>query len=189
MTYRNYGRLDTPILVDGDRGFRAIDSYLEPSTLQGGVVQTSENMRLDGDIAEVRKGIEFKAGAVSLTHSGTDRVFTSTTFSDPVTGQEFIASATRNKLILWNDQNNTGIDIAYPGGEVVASGDNASLVQCLEKLILFRGTGKTPLEWNGDFTTPTSFVVKANASPSAGTIQCPNTTFGLFASNRLSSKR
>ena len=113
------------------------DPYLEPST-QGGLVQTSENMRLEGDTAEVRGGIEFNAGAVTLTYSGTDQVFTSTVFSDPVTGQEFIAAATRSKLILWNDQNNTGIDISYPGGEVVASGDNASLVQCLEKLILFR---------------------------------------------------
>jgi hypothetical protein len=185
MSYRNYGRLDSPIVTDGDRGFRAIDSYLEPTTLQGGTVQTSENMRLDGDIAEVRKGIEFKAGAVTLTHSGTDQVFTSTLFSDPVTGQEFIAAATKDKVILWNDQNNSGINIAYPGGQVVASGDNASFVQCLEKLILFRGTSKSPLEWNGDFTTPTAFTVKANASPSAGTIECPNTNFGIFASNRL----
>ena len=95
MTYRNYGRLDTPILVDGDRGFRAIDSYLEPSTLQGGVVQTSENM-LGWRYCRSEKRHRVQSRSVSLTHSGTDRVFTSTTFSDPVTGQEFIASATRN---------------------------------------------------------------------------------------------
>src|SRR5210317_1895204 len=140
--YKPMGRMDDPILTDGDRGFRGIDSYLEPTTLQGGTVEASENMRLDGDIASVRKGIEFKAGAVTLTYAGDEQVFASTLFSDPVTGTEFIACATKNKVILWNDQNNSGIDIAYPGGQTVASGDNASFVQAMEKLILFRGTGK-----------------------------------------------
>ena len=75
-------------------------------------------MRLDGDIASVRKGIEFKSGAVSLTYAaGSEEIFCSTLFSDPATGIEFIACATKNKVILWNDQNDTGIDIAYPGGE------------------------------------------------------------------------
>jgi len=183
--YEPLGRMDDQILTDGDRGFRGIDSYLEPTTLEGGTVEESENMRLDGDLASVRKGVEFKAGAVSLTYAGDERVFTSTLFSDPATGVEFIAVATKNKVILWNDQNNTGIDIAYPGGEVVASGDNASFVQAMEKLILFRGENKSPLEWDGDYTTPTAFVVKQNASPTAGRVQCPNTNFGTFFSNRL----
>lgn len=184
--YKQLGRLDSPILTDGDRGFRGINSYLEPTSLEAGMVEESENMRLEGDLASVRKGIEFKAGDVSLTYSsGTEQVFASTLFSDPATGNEFIAVATASKVILWNDSNNTGIDIAYPGGEVVASGDNASFVQAMEKLILFRGENKTPLEWDGDYTTPTAFVVKQNASPTAGRVQCPNTNFGTFFSNRL----
>ena len=184
--YKPMGRMDDPILTDGDRGFRGIDSYLEPTTLQGGTVETSQNMRLDGDIASVRKGIEFKAGNVSLTYSsGTEEVFASTTFSDPVTGTEFIACATKDKVILWNDQNDTGIDIAYPGGQTVASGDNASFVQAMEKLILFRGESKDPLEWDGDYTTPTAFTLKNNATPTAGRIECPSTNFGTFFANRL----
>ena len=154
------GRLDDPILTDGDRGFRGINSYLEPTSLEGGQVEASENMRLEGDTASVRKGIEFKAGSVSLTYSGVDQVFTSATFSDPATGSEFIAVATKDKIILWNDQNNTGIDIAYPVGETVESSDNASFVQALQKLILFRGKDKSPLEWDGDYTTPSAFTVK-----------------------------
>ena len=58
-------------------------------------------------------------------------------------------------------------------------------MQSLEKLILFRGKNKTPLEWDGDFSSPSDFVVKANASPGAGNIQCPNTDFGVFHRNRL----
>lgn len=183
--YKPMGRMDDPIITDGDRGFRGIDSYLEPTTLQGGFVETSENMRLDGDVASVRKGIEFKSGAVSLTYASDDKIFTSILFSDPATDTEFIAVATKNKVILWNDSNNTGINISYPVGEVVAAADNPTFVQALEKLILFRGANKAPLEWDGNYSSPTAFTVKANGSPGAGRIQCPNTTFGVFTSNRL----
>ena len=184
--YRTSGRLDDQVLTDGDRGFRGIDSYKEATSLEPGFVQTSENMRLIGDLAEVRKGIDFLAGSVTLTYNGSDeRVFASTLFSDPATGTEFVVVATKSKAIIWNDANNSGINIDYPGSEVVAEADGASFVQSLEKLILFRGKNKTPLEWDGDFSSPTDFVVKANGSPGAGRIQCPNTDYGVFFRNRL----
>ena len=191
--YEQFGRMDDPIATEGDLGFRGIDSYLEPTTLKGGLVETSENMRLDGDLASVRKGVEFKAGAVTLTYSaGTEEVFASTLFSDPATGNEYIACATKDKVILWNDSNNTGINVDYTGSEVVAAADGASFCQSLEKLILFRGTGKDPLEWdgvftdtNGDGTVDSTFDLKNNASPTAGRVECPRTDFGVFFSNRL----
>ena len=184
--YRSYGKLDDQVQIEGDRGFRGIDSYLEPTSLEGGFVEKSENMRLIGDLAETRKGIDFLAGALTLTYSaGTEEVFASTLFSDPATGVEFLVVATRTKAIIWNDANNSGIAIDYPGSEVVATADGASFVQSMEKLILFRGKNKTPLEWDGDYSSPTDFVVKANASPGGGNIQCPNTDFGVFFRNRL----
>ena len=182
--YRTSGRLDDQVLTDGDRGFRGIDSYQEATSLEPGFVQTSENMRLIGDLAEVRKGIDFLAGAVTLSYNGTNEmVFASTLYSDPATGNEYVVVATKDKVILWNDANNSGINIDYPGSEVVATADGASFVQALEKLILFRGKNKTPLEWDGDVSN--DFVVKANASPGAGRIQCPNTDYGVFFRNRL----
>ena len=191
--YEQSGRMDDPILVDGDRGFRGIDSYLEPTTLEGGTVEASQNMRLDGDIAEVRKGIEFKAGAVTLSYSaGTEEAFASTLFSDPATGNEYIAVATKDKVILWNDSNNSGKYVEYTGSEVVAAADGASFCQSLEKLILFRGSGKDPLEWdgvftdtNGDGTVDSTFDLKNNGSPGAGRVECPRTDFGVFFANRL----
>jgi len=184
--YRSYGQLDDQFQSEGDRGFRGIDSYQEKTSLEGGFVEKSENMRLVGDLAETRKGIDFLAGSVTLTYNGSDeRVFASTLFSDPATGAEFVVVATKTKAIIWNDSNTSGIAIDYPGGEVVAEADGASFVQSLEKLILFRGKNKTPLEWDGDYSSPTDFVVKANASPGAGRIQCPNTDFGVFFRNRL----
>ena len=182
--YASYGRLDDQTQSEGDRGFRGIDSYKENTSLEGGFVETSENMRLIGDLAETRKGIDFLAGAVTLTYSaGTEQAFASTVYSDPATGNEYVVAATKDKVILWNDANNSGIDIDYPGSEVVAAADGATFVQALEKLILFRGSSKTPLEWDGDVSN--DFVVKANASPGSGRIQCPNTDYGVFFRNRL----
>ena len=191
--YKPMGRMDDPIQTEGDRGFRGIDSYLEPTTLEGGLVEASQNMRLDGDIASVRKGIEFKAGAVTLTYSaGTEEVFATTLFSDPATGNEYIACATKDKVILWNDSNNTGINVDYTGAEVVAAADGASFCQSLQKLILFRGKNKDPLEWDGDLTdtntdgtVDSTFDLKNNASPTAGRVECPRTDFGVFFANRL----
>ena len=120
----------------------------------------------------MRKGIEFKAGAVTLTYSaGTEEAFASTLFSDPATGNEYIAVATKDKVILWNDANNTGKYVEYTGAEVVAAADGATFCQSLEKLILFRGSGKDPLEWDGDFTdtngdgtVDSTFDLKNNAT-------------------------
>jgi|TARA_R100000479_G_scaffold175995_1_gene128621 hypothetical protein len=183
--YRTSGRLDDQVLQDGDRGFIGIDSYQEATSLQPGFVQTSENMRLVGDLAEVRKGIDFLAGSVTLTYNGSDeRVFASTLFSDPATGTEFVVVATKTKAIIWNDANNSGIAIDYPGGEVVAEADGASFVQNFEKLILFRGTDKRPLQWDGNFSSPTDFTVKTDTASGAG-IACPNSTFGISFRNRL----
>lgn len=183
--YEEYGPLDTPAITEGDVGFVGMNSYLEPTSLQPGMVADSQNMVLEGDTATVRKGIDFLAGGVTLTYSaGTEQVFATTLFSDPATGEEFLAAATKDKVILWNDDNASGINIDYPGGEVVATADNASFVQNFEKLILFRGSSKRPLEWDGDHSSPTDFVVKT-ASASGSGIACPNTDYGISFRNRL----
>jgi len=183
--YTSYGQLDTPAITEGDVGFVGINSYLEPTSLPPGMVADSRNMMLEGDTATVRKGIDFLAGGVTLSYNGTNEmVFATTLFSDPVTGEEFLAAATKDKVILYNDDNASGINIDYPGSEVVATADGASFVQNFEKLILFRGVSKRPLEWDGNHSSPTDFVVKT-ASASGGGIACPNTDYGISFRNRL----
>ncbi len=183
--YEEYGQLDTPAITEGDVGFVGMNSYLEPTSLQPGMVADSQNMVLEGDTATVRKGIDFLAGGVTLTYSaGTEQVFATTIFSDPATGEEFLAAATKDKVILWNDDNATGINIDYPGSEVVATADGASFVQNFEKLILFRGSSKRPLEWDGNHSSPTDFVVKTGTASGSG-IACPNTDYGISFRNRL----
>ena len=183
--YEEYGQLDTPAITEGDVGFVGMNSYLEPTSLQPGMVADSQNMVLEGDTATVRKGIDFLAGAVTLTYSaGTEQVFATTLFSDPATGEEFLAAATKDKVILYNDDNPGGINIEYDGAEVVATADGASFVQNFEKLILFRGTAKRPLEWNGNYASPTDFVVKTSSPSGAGAF-CPNSPYGISFRNRL----
>lgn len=185
--YTSYGQLDTPAITEGDVGFVGINSYLEPTSLPPGMVADSRNMVLEGDTATVRQGIDFLAGGVTLSYNGTNEmVFATTLFSDPVTGEEFLAAATKDKVILYNDDgtNANGINIEYPVGEVVATADGASFVQNFEKLILFRGVSKRPLEWDGNHSSPTDFVVKT-ASASGGGIACPNTDYGISFRNRL----
>ena len=91
--YSNYGPLDNRVVAEGDHGFRAIDSYLESTTLTGGQVEASENFRLEGDTATVRKGLDFLAGGVTLTYSATsEECFASGIFSATLTGGQVEAS-------------------------------------------------------------------------------------------------
>ena len=102
MIYRSYGKLDDPVERDGDGAFRAINTYLEPTSLEEGTVTESINMRLDGDKASKREGLSFKAGSVTLTYSAnTEQVFTSTTFQSPSDSTEYLAFATKDKVILY----------------------------------------------------------------------------------------
>ena len=188
--YSNYGPLDNRVVAEGDQGFRSIDSYLEPTTLTGGQVEASENFRLEGDTATVRKGLDFLAGGVTLSYSApTEQCFASGIFSDPLTGDEFLIVATKDKAILWNDSNASGLNIDYDGSEVVAAADGATFTQNFDKMILWRGSSKRPLEWDGDLTKTgsdidSSFDPKTGSASGAG-IACPNSDYGLSFRNRL----
>lgn len=64
--------LESPILRDGDAGFIGYASRLNPAGLPAGMLQLSENMRLDRGVAKVRKGLKRMAdniapGQVPLT--------------------------------------------------------------------------------------------------------------------------
>jgi hypothetical protein len=187
MKYRSYGRLDDQILEDGDGQFLGINSFVEPTTLKEGFVSNSENLVFDGDTATLRDGLLFKAGSVTLTYStgsSGDRIFASTSYKDPSTGTEYLAFATKSKLILYNEATASGVDIDYPVGEVVAEADNPSLLQSFTKLILFRGTGKQILEWSGNQSEDFLLKTETASNPSAGTAM-PRVEFGLSFRNRI----
>ena len=118
--YRAFGELDDPILTDGDNGFTGVDSYLEPETLQPGYVQLSENMRLDGDRANVRNGWDFLAATASgplntfSYAADVEQVFTTGRYSDPDDGnQDWLVAATKSAALLWNKDTLNGLTVEY----------------------------------------------------------------------------
>jgi hypothetical protein len=57
--------LESPVLRDGDKGFIGFASRPNPLTLPAGMLQLSENMRLDRGVAKVRKGAKRLADDIS----------------------------------------------------------------------------------------------------------------------------
>ena len=58
--------LDSPVQRDGDRGFIGFASRLNPLSLQPGLLQQADNVRLDRGVATVRKGAKRLATGISL---------------------------------------------------------------------------------------------------------------------------
>ena len=61
--------LESPILRDGDAGFAGYASRINPVALPAGMLQLSENMRLDRGVAVTRKGAKRMADGISVTSS------------------------------------------------------------------------------------------------------------------------
>jgi hypothetical protein len=61
--------LESPILRDGDAGFAGYASRINPVALPAGMLQLSENMRLDRGVAVTRRGAKRMADAISVASS------------------------------------------------------------------------------------------------------------------------
>jgi hypothetical protein len=59
--------LESPILRDGDAGFAGYASRINPVALPAGMLQLSENMRLDRGVAVTRKGAKRMADGISVS--------------------------------------------------------------------------------------------------------------------------
>ena len=196
--YRTYGKLDDPVVTDGDNGFTGIDSYLEPESLQPGQVQESLNMRLDGDRAKVRKGWDFLAATASgplntFSYSaGVDEVFATGRYSDPDDdNKDWLVAVTKTKAIIWNESTPNGLTVNYDTSTnpTVTTAQKPMVVQAFNKVYILR-LGQRPLEWDGNTaiasgtTINTEFeVLSASASGSGDPF--PSTNVGLYSRNRL----
>ena len=119
---RSTGRLDDPIDIDGDGGFRGLDSFQDSAILPQGIVSVSENMRFDGNKATVRKGLEFKAGSTfDFTYSaGVDEVFGSGVVSDVEDSNiDYLMAVTKTKALLYSNSTE---------GDFLATEDGAQLL-------------------------------------------------------------
>lgn len=150
--------LDSQELADGDRSFRGMASRSRGSPLPEGMVELSQNMRLDRNEAVVRKGLAKKTDdqlfstplvlpfvlpAGPLTNGNSFAMYASGVFSDPNDGnRDYIVRASTEKATFWNED--TGeTDIAYPGYETIEDDDEAEIVQANGKLYIYRG-------WSGE---------------------------------------
>jgi hypothetical protein len=59
--------LESPVQRDGDMGFLGYSSRMNPVSLQPGMLQLSENMRLDRGVAVTRKGAKRLASDISVS--------------------------------------------------------------------------------------------------------------------------
>jgi len=124
--YRSFGQLDDQSVRGGDSAFVGLNSYLDETTLPPGIVNTAKNVRMDSGKIQVRKGLDFLAGSVTLSYSTTggqeEQVFGAGRFSSPADQTEWILSATKSKAVLWNKSNTSGKYVSYYGVTVAASG-------------------------------------------------------------------
>ncbi len=110
-----------------------------------------------------------------------DGAFAAALWSPPTGTNDFAAIATAEKLIVVNLADLTAVDIGYPGSETIVAGDEVSLVQAFNRLILFRGPQKRPLEWDGN--TAEDMTLMADTGSVKWNI--PRAPWGLWYQNRL----
>jgi len=140
--------LDSPVQRDGDRGFIGFASRMNPLALPAGMLQLSENMRLDRGVAQVRKGATRLATGISIADSPLVLPFT-------MPDDKSVSSITRSSTTATATSTAHG----YTSGDVVN----------------IRGADQS--EYNGDFTitvvdadTFTYTVSGSPATPATGTI-------------------
>jgi hypothetical protein len=190
--YREFGKLDDPVVREGDPAFVGWNTFDEAASLPPGIVQQADNVRMNGDRIEIRKGLDFLAGTVTLSYSaGTEQVFASGTYSDPDDSNEnWLVAVTRTKAIIWNASTPNGLNVNYDTGTspTVTTAHNAMVVQAFNQVYIFR-LGARPLVWDGNVaatgsTVNTEFeVLSASASGSGDPL--PSSDFGIYFRNRM----
>ena len=143
---RSSGRLDDPIDIDGDGGFKGLDSYHDATSLPQGMVAVSENMRFDGGKATVRKGVEFRASAFDFTYSaGVDEVFASGVVSDvEASNRDYLLAATKTKALLFYRDSES---------DMILTEDSSYLVSESEGRLATKNYGKYVDYYSATFAT------------------------------------
>lgn len=131
------------------------------------------------------------AGPAKLTATATTGVYGSCVFSDPASqNANYIIRATNQNAIATPIAGGASTTIAYPSGTTIS--DDVELLQCFDKVILFR-EGLTALEWNGSlsgtpaftevasgvYTQPVYFDAASNASITDGVVTISANSHGL----------
>jgi len=161
--YRASGSRDDPIQTEGDRGFVGVNMRDDPSMLQSGFAAAAINKDFSRSIAETRRGfrtqpwgqemgVDFPIDFDFDFHAtGFQQPFGAAVFSNPY-GDEGALVATRYGAYKLK-QNAVPGAIPLPTSERIST--RVRMVQCFDRVLMFRGPDFTPLVWNPleDFST------------------------------------
>jgi len=159
---------------DGDVQFVGLNSRDNPAALPKGIVNQSQNFRLDRGVATVRKGLQRKTASVLVGQ----QIYGSGCYLDS-TGQEIIILVVTNGIYTYNPQTEAlSAKINFPSGETVTSSVGVDVVGAIDKVYISRGHEKRPLAWDLNVTI--------TAFPTSGTGNAfPNCIGLLYYCNRM----
>jgi hypothetical protein len=147
--------LESPILRDGDAGFAGYASRINPVALPAGMLQLSENMRLDRGVAVTRKGAKRMADAISVASSPLTVPFVlnpapnAPVVQSTYAGGIFAASAYRSP-----DQVQSAEIVVLAGGDrayTILLDDNQSFAGVWSGGFLVTNSGEEIVDENGDY--------------------------------------
>jgi len=173
---RSTGRLDDPIDIDGDGGFRGLDSFNDATTLPQGMVTTSENMRFDGGKATVRKGLEFKSGSTyDFTYSaGVDEVFASGVVSDVEdSNRDYLMAVTKTKAILFSNDSEADEIVTEDGSYLITEADFRLATTSYDKYVSYYSATFSTGDVN---TTNETFTESSHKYQTGDAVQISSTT-------------
>ena len=138
---------------EGDAGFIGIDTRSNPATLKQGVLQDGNNIRLDLQALQVRKGLQRVLDDAYVSNIGV--IVGSGIYVDSFTGYQYIAligyqaSTGLNRFYLFDIvANNFVKNITMPAGRVISSG-SVQLIQAVNKMYILRGEATRYIIGNG----------------------------------------
>jgi hypothetical protein len=162
---------------EGDTQFLAINEKLSPDQLKPGEVHRAVNKRLRTGQGATRPGTVRPAFANNVSFS---EILGSGLYSNP-NGLEVILIATPHAVYQIADGTCAG-EIAIPADQALDT--PCEFVQAFDKVLLFRGIDRTPLEWDG--LSAAGFTVIAMSTPDDPTKHLiPNAVTGEVFQNRL----
>lgn len=141
--------MNAAIVKDGDLGFTGIDSRSNPMTLESGMVQAAENMRIERGVVKVRKGI---ARMGRLGNQWATNVYGSGLYISPSTQDEFIILVFGNSVRFVNTATmaETIYDLASGfTSKTIVDDDRPQLIQANNTIYITRGLDKWALLWDG----------------------------------------
>ena len=110
--------LSDQVIRDGDQGFTGFASRLNPFTLPPGVLQLSENMRLDRGVAQTRKGAKRMADGISVASAPLTVPFVLTASpNEPVVRSTYSGGIFTSAVYRSPDATNSNEIVVLAGGD------------------------------------------------------------------------